>query len=74
MYASRLIESFYLQKESFETIEAVENCSLQYLSFDDLQHTYTTFPEFNYTFQELKQRYCRLRAQQPRGLRMQNSQ
>ena len=68
------IESFYQQEESFESIEAVEDCTVQYLSFEDLQYVYNNFPEFNYTLRELTQRYYRLWAQQLYGLRMQNSQ
>lgn len=39
--------SFFLQKESREYIQAIENSTLWYLSFDDLQYIYKNFPEFN---------------------------
>lgn len=68
------IESFYQQKESFESIQALEDCTVYYLSFDELQVIYKTFPEFNYIVREVTQRYCQLWAQQLYGLRMQNSQ
>jgi hypothetical protein len=68
------IESFYQQTESFESIEAVEDCTLQYLSFGDLQYIFNHFPEFNYTVRQLTEHYYRLWAQQLYVLRMQNSQ
>ena len=39
--------SFFLQKESQEYIQAIENSDLWYLSFDQLQYIYKNFPEFN---------------------------
>jgi len=39
--------SFFLQKESDEYIQAIENSTLWYLSFDELQYIYKYFPEFN---------------------------
>ena len=68
------IESFYQQKESLESIQALEDCTVYYLSFDELQVIYKTFPEFNYIVREVTQLYYQLWAQQLYGLRMQNSQ
>jgi CRP-like cAMP-binding protein len=39
--------SFFLQKESHEYIQAIENSTLWHLGFDDLQYIYKNFPEFN---------------------------
>ena len=52
----------------------MEDCTVYYLSFDELQVIYKTFPEFNYIVREVTQLYYQLWAQQLYGLRMQNSQ
>src|SRR5512147_2888996 len=36
--------SFFLQKESHEYIQAIEDSDLWYLSFDELQYIYKNFP------------------------------
>jgi CRP-like cAMP-binding protein len=68
------IESFYAQKESSESIQALENSVLHYVSFDELQFIYREFAEFNFIGRVLTEHYYRLWAQQLYGLRMQNSQ
>lgn len=39
--------SFFLQRESVEYIQALEEAILWYLCFDELQYVYKHFPEFN---------------------------
>ena len=39
--------SFFLQKESHESIQAIENSVLWHICYDELQHIYKHFPEFN---------------------------
>jgi CRP-like cAMP-binding protein len=39
--------SFFLQKESVEFIQAVEDATLWFVCFDELQYMYDNFPEFN---------------------------
>jgi CRP-like cAMP-binding protein len=39
--------SFFLQKESHEFIQAIEDSVLWYLCYDELQHIYKNYPEFN---------------------------
>ncbi|HEV8270253.1 MAG TPA: Crp/Fnr family transcriptional regulator [Chitinophagaceae bacterium] len=39
--------SFFLQKESHEFIQAIENSTLWYICYDELQHIYRHYPEFN---------------------------
>ena len=39
--------SFFLQKEANEFIQAIENATLWYICYDELQHIYKNFPEFN---------------------------
>ncbi len=68
------IESFYGQKESYESIQALEDCTLYYVDYQELHHIYRTFPEFNFIGRELTQHYHILWTQQLFGLRMQTSQ
>jgi len=39
--------SFFLQKESHEYIQAIEDSTLWYICYDELQHIYKQYPEFN---------------------------
>jgi CRP-like cAMP-binding protein len=39
--------SFFLQKESHESIQALEDSILWYICYDELQYIYRHFPEFN---------------------------
>lgn len=39
--------SFFLQKESFEFIQAIESSTVWYICFEELQYIYKHFPEFN---------------------------
>ena len=65
------IESFYDQKESYESIQALEDCTLYYISYDELQFIYRNFSEFNFIGRVLTERYHKLWAQQLYGIRMQ---
>ena len=67
------IESFYQQKSSYESIQALEDCLLYYISYQELQYIYKTFPEFNFTARVLTEKYYTLWAQQLYGLRMQQA-
>jgi CRP-like cAMP-binding protein len=67
------IESFYRQVPSYESIQALEDCCLYYISYSDLDYMYKTYPEFNYIGRELTLNYFILWAQQLYGLRMQTS-
>ena len=51
------ITSFYDQVPSHETIEALEDCELYYISFDELEEVYQTFTEFNTVGRKLITRY-----------------
>lgn len=68
------IESFFHQKESYESIQALEDCTLHYIEYGELQHIYRQFPEFNFTGRLLTEKYYGLWAQQLYGLRMQTAQ
>jgi len=65
------VESFFDQKESYESIQALEDCVLYYISFQQLDHIYRNFPEFNYVGRELVQKYYKLSEQRLYSLRMQ---
>jgi signal-transduction protein with cAMP-binding, CBS, and nucleotidyltransferase domain len=67
------IESFFQQKESYEFIQALEDCTLYYIEHSELQHIYKYFPEFNFTGRVLTEKYYTLWAQQLYGLRMQQA-
>src|SRR5450432_3278457 len=40
------VESFFNQSISYESIQALEDCVLHYLSYKELQYAYKHFPEF----------------------------
>jgi CRP/FNR family transcriptional regulator, anaerobic regulatory protein len=67
------IESFYQQQKSYEFIQALDDTSLYYISYDELQHIYRNFPEFNLTGRVLTEKYYTLWAQQLYALRMQQA-
>ena len=65
------VESFFLQKESRESIQALENCELLSIEYNELENLYRTFPEFNYIGRVLTERYYILSEQRLYSLRMQ---
>lgn len=67
------IESFYQQRESYEWIQALEDCVLYYISFEELNAVYRSFPEFNFIGRVLTEKYYTLWAQQLYALRMQQA-
>lgn len=67
------IESFYGRTPSHENIQALEDCTLYYISYEQLYHAYREYPEFNWVGRELTQNYYRLWAKQLYGLRMQQA-
>jgi CRP/FNR family transcriptional regulator, anaerobic regulatory protein len=64
------IESFYQQKVSYESIQALEDCVLYYVSFEELNAVYRAFAEFNFIGRVLTEKYYTLWAQQLYALRM----
>jgi CRP-like cAMP-binding protein len=53
------ITSFDLQVPALENIQAIENCDLLAMTFDDLQQLYIQLPEFNIVTRKLLERYYR---------------
>jgi CRP/FNR family transcriptional regulator, anaerobic regulatory protein len=68
------VESFFSQSESYESIQALEDCLLYYITYDELQHLYCHFPEFNFIGRVLLEKYYKLSEQRLYSLRMQRSQ
>ncbi|HEX8333454.1 MAG TPA: Crp/Fnr family transcriptional regulator, partial [Segetibacter sp.] len=62
------------QRESYESIQALEDCIVYYISYEELQFVYRNFPEFNYIGRVLLERYYMLSEQRLYSLRMQRSQ
>lgn len=67
------IGSFYQQIESYEYIQALEDVTVFYIEFSELQNIYKTYPEFNFIGRVLTEKYHALWDRQLYGLRMQNS-
>ncbi|WP_121355726.1 Crp/Fnr family transcriptional regulator [Flavisolibacter nicotianae] len=68
------VESFFGQKPSYESIVALEDCLLYYITYDELQYIYRHFPEFNFIGRALLEKYYTLSEQRLYSLRMQRSQ
>lgn len=65
------VESFFDQKESYESIQALEEGSVYFISYQQLSYIYKNFMEFNYIGRELLQKYYKLSEQRLYSLRMQ---
>jgi len=64
------VSSFFEQKESIEYIQAVEDSSLYYICYDELQHIYKHFPEFNFIGRMLTTKCFLLSEQRLKFIRM----
>lgn len=51
------VESFFKQVPSYENIQALEDGTVYYISFDELNRTYSQFPEFNIIGRVLTEKY-----------------
>ncbi|HVM86878.1 MAG TPA: Crp/Fnr family transcriptional regulator [Puia sp.] len=67
------VESFFYQKPSYESIQAIESCCLHYITYDQLQYAYKHFPEFNYTARVLTEKYYAMSEQRLYAIRMQRA-
>jgi len=67
------VESFFYQRESFESIQAIEDCTLFCIEHAQLEYIYRNFPEFNFIGRVLLQKYYTLSEQRLYSLRMQRS-
>jgi signal-transduction protein with cAMP-binding, CBS, and nucleotidyltransferase domain len=64
------IESFYQQKPSYESIQALDDTTVHFISYSELMFIYQQFPEFNVVGRMLTEKYYQLWAQQLYALRM----
>jgi CRP/FNR family transcriptional regulator, anaerobic regulatory protein len=67
------VQSFFRQQRSYEFIQAIEDCSLFYLNYANLQFIYNSFPEFNFIGRVLTEHYYQLSEERLYSLRMQRS-
>jgi CRP/FNR family transcriptional regulator, anaerobic regulatory protein len=54
------IKSFYEQIPSYESIQALENSIVHYISYDEIQIIYKTYLEFNFISRVLTEKYYAL--------------
>ena len=64
------VESFFKQVPSYESIQALEDCTVYYVSYEQLMHAYVTFVEFNFVGRILTEKYYTLCEQRLYSLRM----
>lgn len=67
------VESFLNQQPSYENIQALEETSILFIDYTELQHIYRNFSEFNFIGRVLTERYYVLSEQRAYSLRMQRS-
>ena len=67
------VESFFSQKPGNETIQALEDCSVYFISHQELMYMYKSFPEFNFTGRILTEKYYMMCEQRLYSLRMQKA-
>ena len=68
------VESFFTQKPSYESIQALEDSIIYYITYDELQFVYKNFLEFNFIGRVLLEKYYTLSEQRLFSLRMQRAQ
>ena len=51
------LQSFFQQKTSYESIQALEDTELSYITYGELQFIYRIYPEFNFTARLITERY-----------------
>jgi CRP-like cAMP-binding protein len=67
------IESFYDQKKSYESIQAIEVTEVYYISFEELEYTYREYSEFNFIGRVLTIKYLKLWSQMLYSIRMRSA-
>ena len=65
--------SFFTQTPATESIEALTDCTVARLSFDDLQQIYKNFPSFNYHTRIVTEQYFYRQEQRLYMLRKENA-
>jgi len=74
MEAVVAVDSFYDQVPSKDYIQALEDCTLFYITFDELHYLYRNFVEFNAVRAVLTYKYFRIWHRQARNIRMLTSE
>jgi len=64
------VESFFKQTTSYESIQALEDSELYYMSYREVQEMYRDFPEFNFIIRVLIERYYCLCERRLYSIRM----
>lgn len=67
------VESFFYQTKSYQSIQALNDSLLYYITYDELQYCFRNFPEFNIIGRVLTERYYALSEQRLYSLRMQRA-
>lgn len=67
------VKSFYNQEPSYENIQVLEDSSLYFISYKELQQIYNTFLEFNFIRGVLTERYYMLSDERTFTIRMQKA-
>jgi len=67
------VESFLNQTPSYENIQALEDCVLYYIDYNELQYLYNNCPEFNFIGRVVTEKYYKLSEQRLYSLRMQKA-
>ncbi len=67
------VESFFNQRVSYEAIQALEDCTLFYITYDELQFIFRNFLEFNFVGRVILQQYYTLSEQRLYSIRMQKA-
>lgn len=68
------VSSFFFQTPSKESIHALEDGFLYYLTYEDLEEIYKKFPEFNLVGRVITQKYYALSEDRMAALRMLRAQ
>ena len=64
------VRSFFQQLPSNENIQALEDCTLHYVTYDELQFIYHKFPQFNFNGRVLTEKYYALSEERLFSIRM----
>lgn len=64
------VESFFKQTTSYESIQALEDAELYYISYKELQQIYRDYPEFNFIARVLTEKYYCLSERRLYSIRM----
>ena len=67
------VESFFNQTQSYEYIQALEDCTVYSINHQQLEDIYKQFPEFNFVARVLLQKYYNLSERRLYSMRMQSA-